>query len=202
VKESIEKRMKAEEMGEFIKEVLVPIEKVVDVRGGKKTVTSRKLHPGYVYIDMVLLDENKRVMEKPWYFIQETPGKIGFVGGDRPVPVTPEEIAVIKSQISESEDAERGNRSRARQVEDHGEYLRPQYAGRIGILAGGKSLTNRENQRFKILWRRRRQAKSNCKSRPGRPIPRRPWALRSASTASTSWASARSSTPPRKTRPA
>src|SRR5215217_3810857 len=51
VKESIEKRMKAEEMGEFIKEVLVPIEKVVDVRGGKKTVTSRKLHPGYVYID-------------------------------------------------------------------------------------------------------------------------------------------------------
>ena len=47
VKESIEKRMKAEEMGEYIKEVLVPIEKVVDVRGGKKTVTSRKLHPGY-----------------------------------------------------------------------------------------------------------------------------------------------------------
>ena len=107
VKESIEKRMKAEEMGEYIKEVLVPIEKVVDVRGGKKTVTSRKLHPGYVYIDMVLLDEGKRVLEKPWYFIQETPGKIGFVGGDRPVPVTPDEIAVIKSQISESEDAER-----------------------------------------------------------------------------------------------
>ena len=110
VKESIEKRMKAEEMGEFIKEVLVPIEKVVDVRGGKKTVErelviiKRVLD---VYIDMVLLDESKRVMEKPWYFIQETPGKIGFVGGDRPVPVTAEEMAVIKSQISESEDAER-----------------------------------------------------------------------------------------------
>ena len=85
VKENIEKRLKAEEMGEYIKEVLVPVEKVVDVRGGKKTVTSRKLHPGYVYIDMVLLDEGNRILEKPWYFIQDTPGKIGIVGGDRPI---------------------------------------------------------------------------------------------------------------------
>ena len=107
VKENIEKRLKAEEMGEFIKEVMVPVEKVVDVRGGKKTVTSRKLHPGYVYIDIILLDENKRVLEKPWYFIQETPGKIGFVGGERPIPVSPDEIAVIKAQISDSEDTER-----------------------------------------------------------------------------------------------
>jgi len=107
VKESIEKRMKAEEMQEYIKEVLVPVEKVVDVRNGKKSVTNRKLHPGYVYIDMALLDDSRRVMEKPWYFIQDTPGKIGFVGGDRPVPVSPDEIAVIKSQISESEDTER-----------------------------------------------------------------------------------------------
>ncbi len=107
VKESIEKRMKAEEMGEFIKEVLVPIEKVVDVRGGKKTVTNRKLHPGYVYIDMVLLDESRGILPKPWFFIQETPGKIGFVGGDRPVPVTADEMEVIKATISDSEDAER-----------------------------------------------------------------------------------------------
>ena len=92
VKESIEKRLKKEEMGDYIKEVLVPVEKVVDVRGGKKTVTTRKLHPGYVYIDMVLLDENKRILDKPWYFIQDTPGKIGIVGGDRPLPVTPSEL--------------------------------------------------------------------------------------------------------------
>jgi transcription termination/antitermination protein NusG len=107
VKENIEKRLKAEEMSEYIKEVLVPVEKVVDVRGGKKTVTSRKLHPGYVYIDMVLLDEGNRILEKPWYFIQDTPGKIGIVGGDRPLPVTPDEIATIKAQISESEETEK-----------------------------------------------------------------------------------------------
>jgi transcriptional antiterminator NusG len=107
VKESIEKRLKAEEMGEYINEVLVPMEKVAEVRSGKKTVSTRKLHPGYVYIDLALLDENRRILEKPWYFIRDTPGIIGFVGGDRPIPVTPEEIAVIKEQVSESEDTER-----------------------------------------------------------------------------------------------
>ena len=86
VKESIEKRIKTEEMGDFIKEVLVPMEKVVEVRNQKKTVSTRKLWPGYVFVDMVLLDENKRIIEKPWYFIKETQGVIGFVGGEPPTP--------------------------------------------------------------------------------------------------------------------
>ena len=107
VKESIEKRIKPEEMGDFIKEVLVPMEKVVEVRNQKKTVSTRKLWPGYVFVDMVLLDENNRIIEKPWYFIRETPGIIGFVGGDRPTPTSQDEIATIKEQISESEDTER-----------------------------------------------------------------------------------------------
>ena len=55
VKESIEKRIKTEEMGDFIKEVMVPMEKVVEVRNQKKTVSTRKLWPGYVFVDMVLL---------------------------------------------------------------------------------------------------------------------------------------------------
>jgi transcription termination/antitermination protein NusG len=107
VKESIERRLKAEEMGEYIKEVLVPMERVAEVRNGKKTVTTRKLYPGYVFIDMVLLDENQRLIERPWYFIRDTQGIIGFVGGDRPCPTSPEEVAMIKDQISESEDHEK-----------------------------------------------------------------------------------------------
>ena len=107
VRESIEKRLKTEEMGEYIKEVMVPMEKVAEVRGGKKTVTARKLYPGYVFVDIALLDENKRVVEKPWYFIRDTPGIIGFVGGERPTPASPEEIATIKAQISDSEDHEK-----------------------------------------------------------------------------------------------
>ena len=78
VKESIEKRLKTEEMTEHISEVLVPMEKVAEVRNGKKTVTTRKLYPGYVFINMALLDDNRRVIEKPWYFIRDTQGIIGL----------------------------------------------------------------------------------------------------------------------------
>ena len=107
VKDSIMRRLKTEEMEEYIKEVLVPIEKVVEVRGGKKTVTSRKLYPGYVFIDLVLLDENRRRVEKPWYFIKDTQGVIGFVGGDHPTPTPAEEIDAIKEQVSEADDREK-----------------------------------------------------------------------------------------------
>jgi transcription termination/antitermination protein NusG len=107
VKESIEKRIKPEEMGEFITEVLVPMEKVVEVRNQKKTVSTRKLWPGYVFVDMVLLDENNRIIEKPWYFIKETPGVIGFVGGEPPTPTPAEEVESIKNQISASEEHEK-----------------------------------------------------------------------------------------------
>src|SRR5512145_1370790 len=107
VKESIEKRVKPEEMGEFIREVLVPMEKVVEVRNQKKTVSTRKLWPGYVFVDMVLLDENNRIIEKPWYFIKETQGVIGFVGGEPPTPTPAEEVESIKSQISASEEHEK-----------------------------------------------------------------------------------------------
>lgn len=107
VKESIEKRLKAEEMEEYIHEVLVPMEKVAEVRAGKKTVTNRKLYPGYVFIRMTLLDEGQRLIEAPWYFIRETQGIIGFVGGDRPVPTPTDEIETIKAQIADSEDVEK-----------------------------------------------------------------------------------------------
>lgn len=107
VKDSIEKRLKAEEMGEYIHEVLVPMEKVAEVRNGKKTVTSRKLYPGYVFVNMILLDDGNRPIEKPWYFIRDTQGIIGFVGGDRPSPTPDDEIESIKSQIADAEDSER-----------------------------------------------------------------------------------------------
>jgi transcription termination/antitermination protein NusG len=106
VKESIEKRVKTDEMQDYIKEVLVPMEKVVEVRNQKKTVSSRKLWPGYVFVDMVLLDENQRVIEKPWSFIKGTQGVIGFLS-DPPVPTPGEEVEAIKAQISASEETEK-----------------------------------------------------------------------------------------------
>src|SRR5690242_7579616 len=106
VKDSIEKRVKADEMQDYIKEVLVPMEKVVEVRNQKKTVSNRKLWPGYVFVDMVLLDDERRVIEKPWYFIRETQGVIGFLS-DPPQPTPTEEVDAIKAQISASEETEK-----------------------------------------------------------------------------------------------
>ena len=106
VKESIEKRVKTEEMQDCVREVLVPMEKVVEVRNQKKTVTTRKLWPGYVFVDMILLDDDKRVIETAWYFIRETQGVIGFLS-DPPLPTPTEEVDAIKAQISASEETEK-----------------------------------------------------------------------------------------------
>ena len=99
VRDSVVKRLKTDEMEPYIKEVLLPMEKVVEVRNGKKTVTNRKLHPGYVYVEMALLDDNNRPMERPWYFIKDIQGVIGFVGGERPMEVTAEEIEPDKGKL-------------------------------------------------------------------------------------------------------
>ena len=107
VKDTLEKRLKAEEMEEYIQEILVPMEKVVEIRSGKKSVANRKLYPGYVFIYMTLLDDQQRIIDRPWYFIRETQGIIGFVGGERPTPTPSEEIESIKAQISDAEDAEK-----------------------------------------------------------------------------------------------
>src|SRR5512136_2931679 len=104
VKESIERRIKQEEMQDYIDEVLIPTEKVSEVKQGKKTTTTRKFYPGYVLVHMSLYDEQKSLVDKTWYFTQQTPGIIGFVGGDRPVPLRPAEVDSILRQIEEKKE--------------------------------------------------------------------------------------------------
>lgn len=105
--DNINKRMAAEEMTEYISEVLLPKEKVVDVRGGEKKVTEKKMFPGYVFIRINLRDEDKKVIAEPLTFIKETPGAIGFVGGDKPEATPAYEIEDIKLKIADSEEHER-----------------------------------------------------------------------------------------------
>jgi transcriptional antiterminator NusG len=104
VKESIERRIKQEEMQDYIDEVLIPTEKVSEVKQGRKTTTTRKFYPGYVLVHMSLYDEGKNLVDKTWYFTQQTPGIIGFIGGDRPVPLRPEEVENILRQIEEKKE--------------------------------------------------------------------------------------------------
>jgi len=104
VKDSIEKRLKIDEMDDLIKQVLIPTEKVAEVKKGKKTTSTRKFYPGYILVHMRLLDEKGRLLDRPWYFIRDTPGLIGFIGGDRPVPLKIDEVNSILSQIEERQD--------------------------------------------------------------------------------------------------
>lgn len=99
VKTYIEKFKKAEELDDYIFEVLLPTEVVSEVKGGKKSTKTRKLYPGYVFIQMRLYGEDGKLINKPWYFVKEVAGVIGFVGGDNPAALRQTEIDEIKSRI-------------------------------------------------------------------------------------------------------
>lgn len=105
VQESIRRRIKQEEMTELVGDVVIPTEKVSEVKKGVKSTTTRKFFPGYVLVNMALYDEQKQLREKAWYFIRETQGIIGFVGGERPVPLRPEEVDVIFHQVEEKKES-------------------------------------------------------------------------------------------------
>jgi len=104
VRRSIEARVRLEEMGHYIGEVVIPTEKVSEVKNGKKTTITRKFFPGYVLINLVLYAENREVVEPTWRFLKETPGVIGFIGGDRPMPLSAKEVDDIVNQVAEKEE--------------------------------------------------------------------------------------------------
>jgi transcriptional antiterminator NusG len=101
VRESIKRCSKLEELSELVDEVVVPTEKVTEVKRGVKTTTTRKFFPGYVLVHMALYDDNRQLIEKSWTFIRETPGIIGFIGGDRPIPLKPEEVSQVMNQAED-----------------------------------------------------------------------------------------------------
>ena len=105
VKENIEKRVKTEEMTDVIYEVLVPTERVSEIKKGKKSETTRKFFPGYLIVNMHLLDQNNQLVDRTWYFIKDTPGVIGFAGTkDKPIPMRQSEVESMLAQMKEREE--------------------------------------------------------------------------------------------------
>lgn len=87
VKVDLEKTIINRNLQDFILEVNVPVEEVVEVKNGARKVTERKLFPGYVLVKMIMNQET-------WYVVRNTRGVTGFVGpGSEPVPLTEDEIA-------------------------------------------------------------------------------------------------------------
>lgn len=106
VKRYIEHFRVVEEMEDYVFEVLMPEETVTEVRNGKKTTKRRKLYPNYVFLRMKLYDEEGRVLQKPWYFINTIDGVIGFIGKQNPVALKEAEIQTIQAKVLEAEGKE------------------------------------------------------------------------------------------------
>jgi transcription termination/antitermination protein NusG len=105
VSDNIMRRVKTEEMGDLVYEVLIPTERVSEIKRGKKTETIRKFFPGYIIVNMQLLREDGKVIDSAWYFIKDTPGVINFAGPkERPIPMSASEVESMLAQMRERED--------------------------------------------------------------------------------------------------
>jgi len=104
VRESLLKRVKTEEMGDVVHEVVVPTERVSEIKRNKKVETERKLYPGYVFVMANLLDDESKIMERTWYYLRETPGVIGFADGERPMPMRVKEVEAMLAQMKTGEE--------------------------------------------------------------------------------------------------
>ena len=87
-RDALEERAKTSGMDTIISKVLVPKERITEMRGKQKKVVERKKYPGYVFVEM---DMN----EQTWLFIKETPGVTNFLGDRNPTPVKVPEIEQI-----------------------------------------------------------------------------------------------------------
>ena len=95
VQKTLKERIAREGMEEFFGQILVPVEEVVGIKNGRKTVSERKFFPGYVLIEMEMTDES-------WHLVKSTPRVNGFIGGtaNRPLPISQREVDAIISQVS------------------------------------------------------------------------------------------------------
>ncbi len=84
-------------MEDKIFNVLVPTEKKIKIKGGKRQVVEEKIYPGYVLVEMIVTDDS-------WYVVRNTPRVTGFIGaGTLPTPISPEEIQSLQKRMGVEE---------------------------------------------------------------------------------------------------
>ena len=98
VKTMLVSRAQQHNLTDKIAQVLIPTEKVSEVKAGKKKISTRKFYPGYVLVEMDMTDET-------WYLIKNTPGVSGFIGsGRKPIPLRDNEVNSIIRQAEEKKE--------------------------------------------------------------------------------------------------
>ena len=96
VMRAIQERIARLGMQEKFGRILVPVEEVVEMKGGQKSISERKFFPGYVLVEMEMDDDS-------WHLVKNTPKVTGFVGGtaNRPAPISQKEVDKILQQMQE-----------------------------------------------------------------------------------------------------
>ena len=96
VQRALVERINRAGMQEFFGRILVPVEEVVEMKGGQKSISERKFFPGYVLVEMDMNDES-------WHLVKSTPKVTGFIGGTatKPTPISEKEVEKIMQQIQE-----------------------------------------------------------------------------------------------------
>ncbi|AOF83595.1 MULTISPECIES: transcription termination/antitermination protein NusG [Betaproteobacteria] len=96
VQRALVERITRASMQDKFGQILVPVEEVVEMRGGQKAVSERKFFPGYVLVEMDM-DEDS------WHLVKSTPKVTGFVGGsaNKPTPISEKEVEKIMQQMQE-----------------------------------------------------------------------------------------------------
>jgi transcriptional antiterminator NusG len=97
VADSLKQRIESMNMGDKIFDVVVPKEKQIEIKNGKRKIVEKKIFPGYVIVDMIVTDDS-------WYVVRNTPNVTGFIGfGVRPTPMSKEEIDRIRKRMGVEE---------------------------------------------------------------------------------------------------
>jgi transcriptional antiterminator NusG len=92
VKLSIEDKVQKQGLTEKVARILIPTERVIELRAGKKRESEKKFYPGYILVEMEMDDET-------WHLVRSTPRVTGFVGGMKPVALPEEEVEIILQQL-------------------------------------------------------------------------------------------------------
>jgi len=97
VARNLRQRIESMGMEDKIFNVLVPTEKKIKIKAGKRKVVEEKIYPGYVLVEMMVTDDS-------WYVVRNTPRVTGFVGsGTTPTPISPEEIKELQRRMGVEE---------------------------------------------------------------------------------------------------
>ena len=97
VKRNLEQRVESFDMGDKIFHVLVPKEKKIKIKNGKRQTIEEKIFPGYVLVDMVVTDDS-------WYVVRNTPNVTGFIGsGTTPTPIDAKEMEALQKRMKVEE---------------------------------------------------------------------------------------------------